>query len=126
MQKKNSSEAGIFNLRVLIAFVLCFAGASLAMLTLAATTPSMGTLTDNSGPLTFTGGPYLVANPSSQATGTPVCNAALPCDEYSLTVSGLSPATTQSKYIRIEVKWQELGEAQFDLYVFQGDTATGH
>jgi hypothetical protein len=92
----------------------------------AATTPSSGTLTDVSGPLTFTGGPYPVANPSSQATGTPTCNAALPCDEYALTVSGLSAATTATDYIRIEIKWPELGEAQFDLYVFSGTTATGH
>ncbi|MDQ1446844.1 MAG: hypothetical protein QOI20_3308, partial [Acidimicrobiaceae bacterium] len=95
------------------------------MFSLAATTPPSGTLTDSSGPLTFTGGPYLVANPSSQATGTPTCNAVLVCDEYALTVSGLSAATTASKYIRVEVKWPELGEAQFDLYVFAGTTATG-
>ena len=100
---------------------------SLSLLTRlgAATTPTGGILTDVSGPLLFTGGPYLVANPSSQATGTPICNAVLPCDEYTLTVSGLSAPTTATKYIRIEVKWPELGEAQFDLYVFSGTTATG-
>jgi hypothetical protein len=88
-------------------------------------TPTSGNLTEVSGPIVFTGGPYLVPNPSSQATGTPTCNAVLVCDQYTLTVSGLSPATTASKYIRIEVKWPELGEAQFDLYVFAGPTATG-
>lgn len=88
-------------------------------------TPS-GTLTDSSGPLTFTAGPYLVANRSSQATGTPTCNSILICEEYPLTVSGLSAATTASKYIRIEFGWPELGEAQFDLYVFAGTTATGN
>jgi len=92
----------------------------------AAIAPAGGTLTDSSGSLTFVGGPYPVANPSSQATGTPTCNAVLPCDEYALTVSGLSTATTASKYIRVEVRWQELGAAQFDLYVFQGTTATGN
>ncbi|PYK29408.1 MAG: hypothetical protein DME57_10380 [Verrucomicrobia bacterium] len=90
-----------------------------------ATTPAGGTLTESSGPIMFTGGPYLIPNPSSQATGTPTCNAALPCDEYALTVSGMSAATYGSKYIRIEVRWPELGEAQFDLYVFKGTTATG-
>ena len=55
----------------------------------------------------------------------PTCNAVLICDEYALTVSGLSAATTASKYIRIEVGWMELGEAQFDLYVFSGTSATG-
>jgi hypothetical protein len=90
-----------------------------------AMSPGGGVLSDASGPITFVGGPYVVPNPSSQATGTPVCNAALTCDEYILTVSGISAATTASKYIRIEVKWPELGEAQFDLYVFAGPTATG-
>jgi hypothetical protein len=117
---------GIFNSRILFALALCSIGAFLSMFALAATTPSSGILTDVSGPLTFTGGPYLVANPSSQATGVPTCNAVLPCDEYALTVSGLSAATTASKYIRIEIHWPELGEAQFDLYVFSGTTATGN
>ena len=53
----------------------------------AALTPTSLTLTDSSGSLAFSGGPYLVANPSSQATGIPTCNAALPCDELTLTVS---------------------------------------
>ena len=113
-------------LAVIVAMtVVSFCGLSLLTRLGAATNPTSGILTDVSGPLMFTGGPYLVANPSSQATGTPICNALLPCDEYALTVSGLSAATTASKYIRIEIKWQELGEAQFDLYVFSGTTATG-
>jgi hypothetical protein len=125
MKKKSTSESGLFNPRIFLAFVLCFTGALLAVVAFATTTPSSGTLTDSGGPLTFAGGPYLVPNPSSQATGTPTCNSLLPCDEYALTVSGLSPATTASRYIRVEVRWPELGEAQFDLYVFSGTTATG-
>ena len=66
----------------------------------AAIAPVGGTLTDSSGSLTFTGGPYPVANPSSQATGTPTCNAVLPCDEYALTVSGLSPADCKQIHTR--------------------------
>ncbi len=89
-----------------------------------AVTPTNGVLTDTSGPLTFTGGPYLVANPSSQVDGIPICNAALPCEEYTFTVS-VSSATSLSKYVRIEVNWPVVGEAQFDLYVFDGTTATG-
>ncbi len=89
------------------------------------TTPTSGnTLTDVSGPLTFTGGPYAVANPSSQATGTPTCNAALPCDEYAFTVD-VGNATAQNKYVRVELAWPVVGEAQFDLYVFDGPTANG-
>src|SRR5438477_9458049 len=125
MRKKSASESGGFNPRIFFAFVLCLTGALLALISFAATTPSSGTLTDSSGPLTFTGGPYLVANPSSQATGTPTCNAILICEEYALTVSGLSAATTASKYIRVQVCLPELGESQFDLYVFSGTTADG-
>jgi hypothetical protein len=126
MKKNLSNQSGIFNLRLITICALVSASALLAVLSFATLAPAGGVLTDVSGPLTFTGGPYLVANPSSQASGTPTCNAVLPCDEYTLTVSGLSAATTASKYIRIEVKWPELGEAQFDLYVFSGNTATGH
>jgi hypothetical protein len=126
MKKKSSSESGLFNPRIFLAFLLCASGVFLSLIGFADTTPTNGTLTDSSGPLTFSGGPYLIANPSSQVDGTPECSPpALPCDEYALTVSGLSAATTASKYIRIEVGWPELGEAQFDLYVFAGTTATG-
>ena len=91
----------------------------------AAITPtSATTLTDSSGPLTFTGGPYLVANPSSQVDGNPICNAALPCDEYTFTAA-VSSATSQTKYIRVEIAWPVVAEAQFDLYVFDGTTASG-
>src|SRR5207248_7870677 len=125
MRRKSASQSGLFNPRIFTAFVLCSLAGWLAVLAFAAITPPGGTLTDASGPITFTGGPYLVANPSSQATGTPTCNAVLICDEYMLTVSGLSAATTASKYIRIEIRWPEVGEAQFDLYVFEGPTSNG-
>ena len=125
MRKTHTSQSGIFNLRSLIVCALVSTSALLTVVSFATITPPGGTLTDVSGPLTFTGGPYLVANPSSQATGTPTCNAVLVCDEYTLTVSGLSAATTASKYIRIHVAWMELGEAQFDLYVFSGSSASG-
>ncbi len=88
-------------------------------------TPTSGsTLTDSSGPLTFTGGPYLIANPSSQVDGNPICDAALPCDEYTFTAS-VSSSTSHSKYIRVEIAWPVVGEAQFDLYVFDGTTTSG-
>ncbi|MEY2505472.1 MAG: hypothetical protein QOG27_1752, partial [Verrucomicrobiota bacterium] len=126
MKKKSSSESGLFNPRIFFAFVLGSVGMFLALIGFADTTPNNGVLTESSGPLAFTGGPYLIANPSSQVDGTPDCNPpAQPCDEYALSVSGLGAATTASKYIRIAVGWPELGEAQFDLYVFAGTTATG-
>ncbi|HEX8897557.1 MAG TPA: hypothetical protein VF751_02570, partial [Chthoniobacterales bacterium] len=125
MKTHSVSRSGLSHIRVLIACALVIVSAFISFFAFATITPSKGTLTDKSGPVTFTGGPYLVANPSSQANGVPTCNAVLVCDEFALTVSGLSAATTASKYIRIEVRWPEVGETQFDLYVFQGDSATG-
>ena len=125
MQKHPTSQSGIVNLRAVVASALISVSALLAVLSFATLTPGGGTLTDTSGPITFTGGPYLTSNPSSQATGTPTCNAVLICDEYMLTVSGVSAATTASKYIRIEIRWPEVGEAQFDLYVFEGPPSNG-
>jgi hypothetical protein len=125
MKKSSVARSGLTHVRILTACALVTASAFISYYAFAIITPPNGTLTDVSGPITFTGGPYLVANPSSQATGVPTCNAVLVCDEFALTVSGLSAATTASKYIRIEVRWPEAGETQFDLYVFQGDTSTG-
>ena len=125
MKKHAFSRSGLSQFRILAAGALVSISALFALFTFATITPPTGNLTDSSGPITFTGGPYLVANPSSQANGVPTCNPVLVCDEFALSVSGLSAATTASKYIRIEVHWPELGETQFDLYVFQGNTTTG-
>src|SRR6266702_2985483 len=85
---------------------------------MAPTAPTSGNvLTDSSGPLTFNGGPYAVPNPSSQVDGNPTCNAQLPCDEYTFTVN-VSNATAMTKYVRVELAWPVVGEAQFDLYAF--------
>lgn len=124
MNKKSSSNSGISTFRVITACALVSASALIAVLAIGAITPPADTLTETHA-VTFTGGPYLVANPSAQVDGNPTCNSVLVCDEFKLTVSGLSAATTASKYIRIEVGWPNVGETQFDLYVFAGDTATG-
>ncbi|MEY2497922.1 MAG: hypothetical protein QOD12_1478, partial [Verrucomicrobiota bacterium] len=125
MKKHAFSRSGLSQLRILAAGALVSISALFALLAFATITPPAGVLTEISGPITFTGGPYPVPNPSSQANGVPICNAVLVCDEFALTVSGLSPVTTATKYIRIEIHWPELGETQFDLYVFQGNTTTG-
>lgn len=125
MKTRFVSHSGLSQFRILVACTLVTVSTLIGFLAFATLTPASGTLTESGGPVTFTGGPYLVPNPSSQATGVPTCNAILVCDEFALTVSGLSGATTASKYIRIEVRWPEAGETQFDLYVFQGNSATG-
>ena len=60
-----------------------------------AANPPGGTLTDASGPITYTAGPFFTSNASAQANGTPICNAALACDDFALTVS-LSPDSDAS------------------------------
>src|SRR6478672_11336353 len=96
---------------ILLAAIALIAG----LVALDAAVPSGGTLTDASGPLTYAAGPFPIANPSSQANGVPLCNAALPCDDYALTVS-VSPATTAAKNIKLKLNWTPV-QAEMDLYV---------
>jgi hypothetical protein len=102
------------------------AGALLAIAALAAlgpgagaafaATPPSGTLTDAGGPVTYTAGPFFTSNASAQANGTPICNAALACDQFALTVSLSAPVAAANK-IKIQIQWP-LSTADFDLYVF--------
>jgi PKD domain-containing protein/S-layer family protein/BACON domain-containing protein/fibronectin type III domain protein len=82
--------------------------------------PMSGTLTESSGPLTYNSGPFFVANPSAQATGTPTCNAALPCDDYTLTVNIPASFITTHR-VKVVIEWP-VAAADFDLYVLQGTT----
>src|SRR5205823_13055160 len=90
--KKNHpvSESGFFNPRIFGAFLLCSIGAWLAMFSFAST-PSSGTLTDTSGPLSYPAGPFLVANPTPviEVDAGPECSGdpSQPCDDYTLTVT---------------------------------------
>ena len=96
MKKYSVSRSGLSHARILTACVLVAGSAFFGYFAFATITPPSGALTESSGPITFNGGPYLVPNPSSQADGVPICNALLVCDEFALTVSGLSAATTAS------------------------------
>ncbi|HEV3072808.1 MAG TPA: PKD domain-containing protein [Thermoanaerobaculia bacterium] len=82
----------------------------------AAATPPSGTLTDAGGPVSYTAGPFFVSNASAQANGTPICNTALQCDQFALTVT-LSPAVAAANKVKIQIQWP-LSTADFDLYVF--------
>ena len=68
MQRNTNSQAAFFNPRIFAAFLLCSAGAWLAMLSFAST-PSSGTLTDVSGPQTYTAGPFFQTNQSPLGLG---------------------------------------------------------
>jgi hypothetical protein len=91
-----------------------------------AASPSSGTLTDSSGPLAYTAGPFLVANPSAQANddALPTCDANLPCDDYILTVN-VAPEDATTMRIRVAVSWPN-SRADFDAYVLQGGNEVKH
>jgi hypothetical protein len=100
--------------------------ATLAILTTvgSAASPSNGTLTPANGSLSYTAGPFVVANESGQGgVLTPVCqpDTAL-CDEYTLTVNAASVAAT--KKLLIQIQWPN-STADFDLYILQGSTTIG-
>jgi hypothetical protein len=109
MKTRNSKETGAFNPRIFIAFLLGSAAVWMAMLSFAST-PSAGTLTDTSGPLEYTAGPFFQPN----AFGNNIAGECdpdpsdplVPCDVYRLTVTlPADYATThpnQSVFVRVE------------------------
>ncbi len=130
MQKSATSKSGLINLRTILAFVLCTIGASFGWIAFASTPPS-GTLTDSSGPLNYTAGPFYVPN----AFGNTIAgecdpdpsNPLVPCDVYRLTVTlPADYATThpnQSVFVRIE--WGTPA-ADFDLYLWDSSSWTSN
>jgi hypothetical protein len=123
MRKKANSESGLFNLRILLALALCFAGALLGVLSFAAVPPN-GTLSLATPTLNYVGsGPYVVPNATAQANGTPIC-APDPggqlCDDFTLTIN-VPPGTSATKQVKIAVGWP-VSAADFDVYVLQGTT----
>jgi hypothetical protein len=100
---------------------------ALGLLTLEASTPSSGTLTDVSGPLNYTAGPFNVANatPIPQVDNGPRCNANTnPCDNFALTVtlpSGYHAAHPNAA-VKFTLSWGDTGSGQsdYDLYIYKG------
>jgi len=116
-----------FSLRtkVLLAVLLSISAAAAIITTVgSAASPTSGTITPNSGALTYTAGPFVVANESGQGgVITPLCQPGTPlCDEYTLTVNASSVAA--AKKLLIQVQWPTAA-ADFDLYVLQGSTVIG-
>src|SRR5947209_6009879 len=127
--KKNSAESAFFNPRIFAAFILCSAGAWLAMLSFASN-PSSGTITDTTTSQTYTAGPFNVSNqtpvieldsgPECHAHGAPGGDQAQPCDDYALTVtlpSGFTAAHPTAS-IKVTMSWTDAGAGQsdYDLY----------
>lgn len=131
MRTKNASQSGLFNPRFLAACLLCAAGAWLAALSFAANPPS-GTLTDVSGPLTYTAGPFTQPNQSPLGLGQldsgPRCDdVSFPCDTYTLTVTmpaGFAAAHPNAA-VKVAASWTDTGSGQsdYDLYVYKNPRA---
>src|SRR5438105_4752930 len=127
MQKNPSSESGIFSSRALLAVTLCSLGVWLGALSFASS-PNKGTLTDTSGPVNYTAGPFNVANPTPLPEGVdagPRCNnPSQPCDDFALTIS--LPAGYKAAHpnaaAKVTLSWKDAGSGQsdYDLYIFKG------
>src|SRR5436309_12575646 len=125
MKTNPGSESGAFNPRAFVAFLLCSAAGLLGMLSFAATPPS-GTLTDTSGPVAYTAGPFFVANPTPviEVDSGPECfGSEQPCDDYALTVtlpSGYAAAHPNAS-IKVTMSWTDNGSgaSDYDLYIYK-------
>src|SRR6266571_8610704 len=125
MRKNPVSPSGLFNPRALIAFSLGSMGALLAMFRLSAT-PSSGTLTGTSCPLSYTAGPFFVANPTPILfvdQGPECSGSAQPCDNYALTVTlpaGYAAAHPNAA-IKVTLSWTDNGSgaSDYDLYIYR-------
>ncbi len=94
-----------------------------------AATPSSGTLTDVSGPLTYSAGPFNVANPTPviQVDSGPECHfpngTAQPCDDYALTANIPQAYLTANPNasIKVTMAWTDTGSgnSDYDLYVYK-------
>jgi PKD repeat protein len=111
-----------------LAFVLSSIGATLGVLTFTfASTPSSGTLTDTSGPISYTAGPFFVSNPTPIifVDDGPECSgSAQPCDSFALTVT-LPPgyaSTHPNASVKVTLSWTDTGSglSDYDLYIFKG------
>ena len=96
-----------------------------------AATPPSGTLTDVSGPVTYTAGPFNTANatPIPQVDTGPRCNGTTnPCDNFALTVtlpSGYHAAHPNAA-VKFTLSWGDTGSGQsdYDLYIYKGTVTT--
>ena len=88
-----------------------------------AANPASGTLTDVSGPVSYTAGPFNTANasPVPQVDTGPRCNGTTnPCDNFALTLT--LPAGYHAAHPNAAVKftlgWGDTGRGQSDYYLY--------
>src|SRR3989440_358475 len=129
MKRNSASETGLIHPRVFIAFLLCLAGISMAVFSFGATPPE-GTLTDTSGPLTYSAGPFFQPN----AFGNSIAGECdpdpsdplVPCDVFKLHV--VLPAgyvqANPNQHLFVHIDWSTPA-ARFDLYLWDAANWNG-
>src|SRR5205085_8092298 len=125
MKKNTSAQAGFFHARMIIAAAFIGTAGWIGMLSFASTPPT-GTLTDTSGPVSYTAGPFNLSNPTPviELDSGPECgSAAQPCDDYALTVtlpSGYHAAHPNAA-IKVSMSWTDSGAGQsdYDIYIYK-------
>src|SRR5207237_2835450 len=73
------------------------------------------TLSAGGPPVTFSGGPFFVPNPTDQVDGVPTCDSTLPCSDFIMNVS-VPAGYDDQHYVKVQVNWTNPA-AQFDLFV---------
>ncbi|HZP11952.1 MAG TPA: hypothetical protein VFB36_05985 [Nevskiaceae bacterium] len=112
------------------AFLLLSSAAAISLCHPArAADPATGTLTDTSGPVTYTAGPFTVPNPTPvpELDSGPECSGETqPCDDFVLTVE--LPAGYEQAHptdvIKFTAGWTDTtgaGVSDYDLHVYKGE-----
>lgn len=93
-----------------------------------AASPASGELTETSGPIAYTGGPFVASNPSGDA-GEPICEpdpAGGLCDRFALTVNVSdefrADDANKKEVIRVAMSFSQALD-DFDLYVYDSGGA---
>ena len=96
-----------------------------------AATPALATLTDLTGPIIYTSGPFVAANPSPvpQVDSGPRCqNPVEPCDDFALTVNipAAYKAAHPNALLKVTTSWTDTGSgnSDYDLYIYDGTVTT--
>ena len=124
MKTNPGSQSGAVTPRAFAAFLLCAASAFLAMYSFADTPPA-GTLTPDSGPISYASGPFFIANqsPIPEVDSGPECdNPIQPCDDHVLTVALPAGYMTDhpSAAVQVTMSWTDTGSGQsdYDLWIY--------
>ncbi|HEX4638517.1 MAG TPA: hypothetical protein VH170_03430 [Chthoniobacterales bacterium] len=129
MKRQKSSETGFVRTRIFAALLLSLAAVSMAMWSFASE-PTDGTLTETSGPLIYTAGPFFQPNAFGNSIAGE-CDPApsdplVPCDVFKLHVR--LPAdyvqSNPNQHLFIRIDWSTPA-ARFDLYLWDAANWAG-